>query len=223
LSGGLDSAILLHYLLEQGRHVQPFYIESGLYWQKEELRELCGYLSEVAHPRMEPMVVLQLPLADIYQGHWSITGQNVPGCDSADEDVFLPGRNVLLATKAAFWCQLHGISELALAILGTNPFPDATPTFFDQLDSVLSTALGSRLRILRPFATFQKREVMELGRDLPLHMTFSCIAPVRSHHCGQCNKCIERQDAFRRVGRVDFTSYDCPSLQTTGTRLAVKV
>ena len=38
---------------------------------------------------------------------------------------------------------------------------------------------------------------MELGRDMPLELTFSCIDPRDGLHCGRCNKCAERQEAFR--------------------------
>jgi 7-cyano-7-deazaguanine synthase len=48
---------------------------------------------------------------------------------------------------------------------------------------------------------------MRLGRDLPLELTFSCIRPVRDQHCGDCNKCAERQLAFRNAGLADRTPY----------------
>ena len=41
---------------------------------------------------------------------------------------------------------------------------------------------------------------MALGRGLPLELTFSCISPLRGLHCGHCNKCAERQAAFRDAG-----------------------
>lgn len=41
VSGGLDSSILLAHLLESGRRVQPFYVQSGQYWQRDELWA-CG-------------------------------------------------------------------------------------------------------------------------------------------------------------------------------------
>src|SRR5689334_20028946 len=96
LSGGLDSAILLRQLLDRGGRVQPFYIDFGLCWQADELRALRRYLSAVAEPRLAPLVTLELPLADVYQQHWSITGRNAPSQSSPDEAVFLPGRNALL-------------------------------------------------------------------------------------------------------------------------------
>jgi 7-cyano-7-deazaguanine synthase len=48
---------------------------------------------------------------------------------------------------------------------------------------------------------------MALGRDMPLELTFSCLAPVAGLHCGRCNKCAERQAAFRDAGIDDRTEY----------------
>ena len=48
--------------------------------------------------------------------------------------------------------------ELALAPLGSNPFPDATPQFYDAFAGVVSTAVGGRVRVLRPYADLHKRD-----------------------------------------------------------------
>ena len=92
-------------------------------------------------------------------------------------------------------------------MLDGNPFGDATDEFFDEFESSLRRATGGPIRILRPFAGMTKREVLELGRNLPLELTFSCIAPAGGLHCGQCNKCAERQAAFRSAGYDDPTVY----------------
>src|SRR5437660_1581746 len=117
VSGGLDSAILLAWLLDQGHGVQPFYIQSHLHWQAAERAALDAFLRRVASARLAPLVELQQPLADLYVGHWSLTGRDIPSQHAPDEAVFLPGRNALLILKAALWCQLHGIDRLALATL----------------------------------------------------------------------------------------------------------
>ncbi len=132
-----------------------------------------------------------------------MTGRDPPDAASPDDAVNLPGRNALLLVKAGLWCQLHGIDELALGVLGSNPFADATPAFFDEFQGALNRALGGRLRILRPFAGLDKRQVLQRGADLPLRLTFSCIAPVRGLPCGQCNKCAERQAAIEGLGIGD--------------------
>ena len=214
-SGGLDSSILLWSLLEEGRRVRPFYVRSGLIWEPEELRAARQLLGAISSPRLDELVLLDLPLADVYGDHWSVTGRQPPDACSTDEAVYLPGRNALLVIKAALWCQLHGIEQLALGVLDSNPFADATPAFFVALEAVLSCNAGSRLRIVRPFARLSKRQVIERGRDLPLELTFSCIAPRDGVHCGRCNKCAERNRAFRLVGLEDPTKYAVPL--STGT------
>jgi 7-cyano-7-deazaguanine synthase len=207
LSGGLDSCILLGHLMEAGHRVRPFYIRSELNWEAEELRAVTRLLEAVRGPRLEELVVLDLPLTDLYADHWSLSGRGVPGAATEAEAVYLPGRNLLLTVKAALWCRLHGIDRLALAVLRSNPFSDASPGFFADLESALDRATGGRVRIIRPFAPLDKLAVMHLGRELPLGLTFSCIAPVGRLHCGQCNKCAERRDAFALLDTGDPTAY----------------
>lgn len=207
LSGGLDSAILVGHLLAEGLRVQPFYIRLGLQWEAVERQAAQRFLAAIACDALERLVTLDLPLDDLYQGHWSLTGRGVPDADSPDEAVYLPGRNALLIIKAALWCQLHGIGRLALAPLGNNPFEDASSEFFASLQSALNHMGQKPLEIAAPFAALSKRQVMQLGRRLPLELTFSCIAPQDRLHCGGCNKCAERRAAFRAAGYDDPTCY----------------
>ncbi len=207
ISGGLDSSILLKHLLNLGQSVQPFYIRSGLKWQVAEQSALERYLNAVSVRHLKPLVVLDLPLRDVYGTHWSITGRKIPVAGTPDQAVFLPGRNALLTIKAALWCQLHGIDELAIATLRSNPFDDASASFFEQLGKVLSGTRTRPISLVRPFGEFDKQQVMELGRTFPLDLTFSCIAPRKKLHCGRCNKCAERRAAFRLIVGEDPTMY----------------
>ncbi len=207
LSGGLDSGVLLGHLLAAGRHVRPFYVRAHLFWEDVELRAAEGLLNAMRSPSLEPLVILEMPLRDLYGNHWSINGHDTPAADSPDDAVYLPGRNALLAIKPMLWCAMHGIEELALAVLASNPFADASDGFFHDFEAALDRASGNRVRLVRPFARMEKQEVMQLGRELPLGLTFSCIAPVDGLHCGRCNKCAERRRAFRSVNADDPTRY----------------
>jgi 7-cyano-7-deazaguanine synthase len=207
LSGGLDSAILLHQMLEQGWRVQPFYVRAGCIWQPLELHAVNALLAALAQPKLAALVQLDMPVDDLYAGHWSMTGQAVPDNRSPDDAVFLPGRNPLLLLKPALWCVLHGISGIALATLAANPFDDATPEFFARFEAMIAQATGYPFRVLRPFETLSKRCVMKLGQGMPLELTFSCLAPIGGLHCGQCNKCAERAAAFAHWTESDPTEY----------------
>ena len=206
-SGGLDSAILLAHLLAQEHHVVPLYVHSELHWQHEELRRAREFLRAVDARTLANLVVLRLPLSDLYDGHWSTTGREVPRASEPDDHVYLPGRNPLLLIKAHVWCHLHGITQLALGSLKSNPFADATDGFFAQFEAAMNVAVSGQVKFVRPLAALDKRQVMALGRQMPLELTFSCLAPAGGRHCGKCNKCAERQAAFRIGGVPDPTHY----------------
>src|SRR3954454_7821995 len=77
-SGGLDSAILLAQMLKQPGPVHPLYVRQGLAWESVELSYLQRFLEAIRQPSLQALQVLQVPIQDIYGGHWSLTGQNVP-------------------------------------------------------------------------------------------------------------------------------------------------
>jgi 7-cyano-7-deazaguanine synthase len=206
-SGGLDSAILLGEALRERPAVYPVYVRHGLRWEAAELQHLHRFLEALRAPALRPLTVLEMPVADLYAGHWSLTGRGVPDADSPDEAVFLPGRNVLLLAKAMLWCELRGVPAVALAPLEGNPFPDATPAFFEAYQDVVNRGIGGAVHVLRPYAGLKKGDLMRRGRGLPLEFTFSCIRPVGGRHCGRCNKCAERRRAFADAGLADPTDY----------------
>ena len=224
VSGGLDSAVLLAQALQDRAAVHPLYVHCGLFWEPAELDHLRRFLAAVAAPALRPLHVLEMPVRDLYPPHWSVTGEGTPGADTPDEAVFLPGRNVLLLSKAILWCHLHNVPELALAPLGSNPFPDATPDFFAAFESVVNRAVASPtplplspggrgegvrgVRLLQPYLNVHTAEVVRQGRGLPLWLTFSCIRPRDGRHCGACNKCAERRRAFAEAGVPDRTPYN---------------
>lgn len=207
LSGGIDSAVLLDQLLARGQQVVPFYVRTGCVWENCELHAVERFLAAVRRPGLIELVVLDTPLDDLYGGHWSISGIDVPDSTSPDAAVYLPGRNPLLLIKPMLWCWMHGIKHVALGTLESNPFRDATPEFFALFEKMVQAATGGHVQIVRPLERVPKRRVMEIGRHLPLGLTFSCLAPVNARHCGRCNKCAERRAAFHQVGVDDPTEY----------------
>jgi len=206
-SGGIDSAILLEQLLVEGRRVQPIYVACGLRWESAELAAARRYLAAVDAPGIGPLVELSAPLAPLIGEHWGVelatAANSVPGADSADAEVFLPGRNLLLIAPAAIWCQTRGIAELAIGTLAANPFADATGAFLRQMEHLLCLSHGQSIRLRQPLAECSKSEIIGRYRGLPLELTFSCLNPVEGRHCGQCNKCGERRSAFEAAGVED--------------------
>jgi 7-cyano-7-deazaguanine synthase len=207
VSGGLDSDVLVADLCRRKARVYPIFIEQGLYWEKVERYWLKRFLKAVANRSLQPLKTLRVPMEEVYGAHWSTKGKRVPGARTRDEAVYLPGRNLTLTVKAAVWCALNKIPRIALASLGQNPFPDASSDFFRRWSRILSQGLSTSLLIEAPYRQSSKEELVKRWESLPLHLSFSCIAPHGRLHCGACNKCAERRRAFRLAKVQDRTVY----------------
>jgi 7-cyano-7-deazaguanine synthase len=207
-SGGVDSAILLADQAAQGQVVHPMYIRFGLAWELVEEAYLRRFLDAIpGRYDIRPLTVLQLPIADVYGAHWSVSGADTPDETTPDEAVFLPGRNLLLLAKTTVWCALHGVGTIALGTLRSNPFADSSTEFLSGLAGLASLALSHQIVVVQPFGQLSKSEVLTRGRHLPLEHTLSCVAPVGDRHCQACNKCAERRKAFAEAGIEDRTLY----------------
>ncbi|MGB7217255.1 MAG: 7-cyano-7-deazaguanine synthase [Vicinamibacterales bacterium] len=209
VSGGLDSVVLLAEEAARG-DVQPIYVSVGLAWERAE-RTMLGQLL-AANPLRglaRRLVSLTVDMSDVYPAtHWAVRGQP-PQYHTPDEDVYLPGRNVVLLAKAGVYCAAAKIDRILLGSLAHNPFPDATPEFRSAMARALSLGLAHPLTIDAPYAEVGKADVVRRGRALgvPLHLTLSCMGPIDTRHCGRCSKCRERHDAFLEAGVEDTTDY----------------
>src|SRR5258708_6463782 len=213
-SGGLDSAVLLADTVarlgaEAAAKTAAFYVSVGFAWEAEELAMAARLFARP--PFRGSVEILRFDMSDVFPPtHWAIRGEP-PAFDTSDEDVYLDGRNVILLSKAAVYAARAASAKapapepairLLLGTLAGNPFPDATPAFFDAMSRALSLGLGSEIAIEAPFAALHKSDVIRKGIELgvPLELTLSCMQPTDGLHCGKCSKCRERRDAFREAG-----------------------
>ena len=236
LSGGLDSAVLLADEATRGE-VQPIYVSVGLAWESAEREMVSQFLAGARfHGRVRPLVALSVDMRDVYaDSHWAVEGRP-PAYHTPDEEVYLPGRNIVLLGKAGVYCAAARLDRVVLGTLAHNPFPDATPEFRAAMARALTLGLSHDLQIEAPYAGSSKAEVVKRGIELglPLELTLSCMSPVVARHsslvaraataseqretrnqqpdlplhCGLCSKCRERHDAFLELGLADPTVYE---------------
>lgn len=217
LSGGLDSAVLAAHEAQTAT-VQPVYVSVGLAWEPGERAMVERLLTSPKFAgRFLPLACVEFTMRDVYPlAHWAMRGVP-PAYDTPDIDAYLPGRNLVLLTKAAMVAARSDANRMALGPLAGNPFPDARPAFFAAMASALSLGLDHPVEIVTPFLSWDKAQVIRRGVELgvPLELTLSCMSPATDdrlpRHCGLCSKCRERRNAFADAAVCDPSKYANPS------------
>ena len=207
VSGGVESAAMLHEAVKRYERVYPIYIRKGLQWEVAELVCLRRLLRSIKADGLAALTVFDVPLAPIYGRHWSLGRSATPGYGAPDDAVYLPGRNVLLLSVAGVFCGVHKIPNLWIGILKGNPFRDAKSGFIQQMSNLLEESLAFPLRVATPLKELTKAQVLTRWAGVPWEKTFSCLRPVNRRHCGRCQKCAERRAGFKEAGIPDPTSY----------------
>lgn len=192
-SGGEDSGILADELAASGRRVFPLFVRCGFLWEAAELRRLRRQLRAIARRSLAPLTVMSAAALLIPERHWSRDGRGTPRDRDSWDSVYLPGRNLLLLTCAASLAHRVRAREVAIATLKGNPFPDATPAFFRDMERAVEDSFQMKLRVSAPYRRLSKEQVRRRRPGFPLHLTFSCLRPRRGRPCGRCSKCGERE------------------------------
>ena len=154
-SGGLDSVVLVAHKARRAT--------SSRSTSRSASRGRRPSGRVLSHPRLRrrrsaaasgPLVLLDMTMRDVYPAsHWAMRG-TPPAYDTPDEDVYLAGRNIVLLSKAGVYCAGAGIHRLAIGPLAGNPFPDATPAFFER--HVRRAVAGPRSRDRRSWRRLRR-------------------------------------------------------------------
>ena len=207
LVSGLDSCVMVGLLARDYSEITPIYVRAGFRWEDAEVEALNQFFSVLGQDVIRPIVEVRLGVGAFYGTHWSTAGMDVPDAHEPDEAWYLPGRNLALLSTAAVYGGTHAIQFIAIGILGSNPFPDATEDFFRSLEKTAGLAMNTTFHVLTPLHGMHKPDVIQAGSVFPLEVSLSCASPVQGKHCGVCGKCGERRRGFIEAGIYDPTDY----------------
>jgi len=206
-SGGIVSLALLEYCADKFGSVVPIYIQSGFRCEEAELFWLKKLLRNRKTDNVESLEILSLPLRDAYQSHWSVTGVKVPSGKDRFKDTYLPGRDILLLSKAALFSAFQGASASAVGFSKSHFSNGPTNVVRSQIGDLISRSLDTHVTIVAPFESKRREEILFDIRGLGFEYTFSCLNPKGYQHCGDCYKCHERKICFFKTGITDKTHY----------------
>jgi 7-cyano-7-deazaguanine synthase len=207
VSGGLESTLLLQIALQQGREVYPLYVACGFFWEEQEIDSLKKFLNKFSRPELKNLTIQQKPLRDIFPDLWAYHPERFPDQNSPLGSVYLPGRNLILLLQGSLLAQRYDLQEIWIGVLGKNPYPDATRSFFDAFELLHSQTFKNSIKVQAPFQSLRKGELIGKFPDFPYQLNVTCLRPQGYLHCGNCYKCAERRRAFREASIPDPTEY----------------
>lgn len=214
VSGGLDSTVMAHLLRDDGHRLHTVSFDYG----QRHRRELdCA--RAMAADLGAPWELVDLRAAGVtrFLGGSALTDASVavPEGHYADASMrvtVVPNRNAMMLAIAC--CLAASVSAEAVALAvhgGDHPiYPDCRPEFvaaFEVMERLAMEGMAD-LRILAPFSTLSKADIVRLGaeHEVPFERTWSCYVGGEVH-CGRCGTCFERREAFAVAGVADPTVY----------------
>lgn len=187
LSGGVDSATLLHQLVADGEPVQALFVDYG---QRGAAQERVA-----AAAQCDPLGVELVPLDLARVGEVFRRGQE------RKAHVPLPHRNLVALSLGLAYAANLGSGRLLLAVNrdDTAEYASASHAFLAQF-RLICGLLGD-VQLATPLVDLDKSAVVRRGAALGVEYatTYSCLLghPV---HCGRCPQCRKRREAFAAAG-----------------------
>ena len=213
LSGGMDSATLLHAICRR-RGMQRVCALSFDYGQKHS-RELHMARWQARKAGVgEHRVIDCRFLGALVAGGSALTDRAIPVPDLAElaasqtdqPPTYVPNRNMILLALSAAFAEAQGIADVYYGAHAQDRYGywDCTPAFVARLNRALALNRRKPVRLHAPFSRMLKADIVRLGVRLGVDYgrTWSCYRGGR-RPCGTCPTCVERAAAFRGARAVD--------------------
>lgn len=206
LSGGPDSVTVAYWAKSRGFDVHAVTFDYG---QKAKIE--ISRAQEIAEALGATHKVIDLSrLSEIYEGVTSLVDEDIEVTEEFSDPIIVPFRNgVFMAVTVAYAVGIGASHIFYGAHASDEPFyPDCRREFYEAFQEAARLGTETEMVIQSPFSDIPKsgiiRKAVELG--VPLDRTWSCYlnGPI---HCGRCESCNNRRNAFAEAGVQDPTEY----------------
>jgi 7-cyano-7-deazaguanine synthase len=126
------------------------------------------------------------------------------------QPIIVPFRNAIFLSVAVAYAISINSKYIFYGAQGSDAqhYPDCRKEFYNSFEQTARLGTNEELEIEAPFSNVPKSEIIKLGTKLgvPFHLTWSCYLNL-AKHCGKCESCINRKNAFKQSGLTDPTEY----------------
>ena len=206
LSGVPDSSTLAYWAKDQGYDVSAITFNYGQISLKE-----IEHAKIIAIELNIPQQIIDLSsLKHIFQGVTSLVDEKIEMTRTFSQPIIVPFRNaILLSVAVAYASSINATRILYGATLSdAQNYPDCREEFYKSFEKTARLGTETQIVIDAPFSDKAKSKVIKLGVKLgvPYDLTWSCYLN-KETHCGKCESCRNRKNAFIESGISDPTKY----------------
>lgn len=213
LSGGMDSSTLAYLARDMGFRILALHLNYGQRTEEKE-RKCAETIARLLCA--EEFLEIDLSYLTLFGGS-SLTDHTIPvePYGTAGEEIpntYVPFRNANLLSIATSYAESRGADAIFIGVQAQDysGYPDCRPAFIEAFQRVIETGTrcGNRIRLMTPFISMSKREILALGVSLcvPYEHTWSCYQS-GDVACGVCGACHFRLEAFGALGIDDPLPY----------------
>jgi 7-cyano-7-deazaguanine synthase len=206
LSGGPDSTVVAYLAKKQGYELFCLSFKYGQIAEKETkqatlIAERLGASTKV---------IDMSSLREIFTGVTSLCDRNIALTSHFSQPIVVPFRNAIFLSVAVSYAAGIGASVIFYGAHGSDAanYPDCRPDFYKSLEETAWLGTEKTIQIQAPFCGITKAELLRVGANLgvPFELTWSCYLD-GDKHCGKCESCVNRKNAFKDAGIADTTQY----------------
>ena len=129
---------------------------------------------------------------------------------SFSQPIIVPFRNAIFLSVAVSFAVSIDATKIFYGAQGSDePFyPDCRKEFYKSFEIAAKFGTGHNISIEAPFHDMPKSAMIKIGSKLgvPFELTWSCYLNGLKH-CGKCESCVNRKNAFMEAGVADPAEY----------------
>lgn len=206
LSGGMDSAVLLYYLVRMGHEIETVSIDYG----QRHRRELSCARDLASKLKVRHDIINLSSLGSLLTGS-SQSDPSIPVPfgrydEPSMKQTVVPNRNMVLLACVGAVAIARKADKIAYgAHSGDHAiYPDCRLEFVEAMRNAFGLADWHKIDLISPFIDLHKGEICSIGAGLevPFELTWTCYVG-GDKPCGKCGACTERAEAFQFAGIPD--------------------
>jgi 7-cyano-7-deazaguanine synthase len=213
VSGGLDSTVILNWVLSEGHEVHAV---SFNYGQRHFEKEMACALKS-CDGRCKSHKTINLDFFKDIVSSSSLVNDEIDIAKTKDvlgdpQTVnYVPNRNMMMLSICTAYAESIGATRVyhGSALVDSQAgYWDGSNEFIKAINDVNALNRRDRVEIVAPLITKSKRDIIQLGVDLGVNFqqTWTCYEG-KDQACGECPACSSRIQGFIEAKVVDPIKY----------------